>query len=158
MFVDLNKAYDTDRRDLTLECLLFKNVLEGYINILPDMYRDSVRSIVTKQGKRWKIPVKVGLHQGSALSLFLSSVSWDVLNRNLEVRVPFDELFAGYLVVIDSDVVRLEQRRKNWREAPERANLNIVRQKVISWNPETPSEIGLEGADFHWLKNWSTSN
>ena len=71
VFVDLEKAYDRVPRGLIWGCLRKKGVSEGYVTILQDMYNDCETLVSTRAGATKYFHVRVGLHQGSALSPLL---------------------------------------------------------------------------------------
>ena len=71
VFVDLEKAYDRVPREELWECLRLAKALECYVRVM-DMY-DRARTVVrSSAGLTEEFEVGVGLHQGSALSPFLS--------------------------------------------------------------------------------------
>ena len=86
VFVDLEKAYDRVPRELIWWSLRKKNVLEGYIKVIQDMYKDSLTQIQTRDVCTDYFRIDVGLHQGSALSLLLFIKSWMFWQVNLEVN------------------------------------------------------------------------
>lgn len=71
MFVDLEKAYDRVPREELWYCMRKSGVAEKYVRVVQDMYEDSVTAVRCAVGMTDWFKVKVGLHQGSALSPFL---------------------------------------------------------------------------------------
>ena len=69
--MDLENAFDGIPRDLIWWCLRKKGVPEEYAEIVQDMYRSSKMQVVTQKGESEYFPIKVGLHQRSALSPLL---------------------------------------------------------------------------------------
>ena len=55
------------------------SIPEGYVKVIQDMYRGSKTRVKTRCGMTEYADVKVGLHQGSALSQRLFMVIIDVL-------------------------------------------------------------------------------
>ena len=68
VFVDLEKVYDQVPRELIWWSLRKKRVPEAYIKIIQDMYEDCQTQVTTREGNTEYFNVKVGLHQGSAIS------------------------------------------------------------------------------------------
>ena len=79
-FVDLEKAYDRVPREIVYWCLRKKRVPEKLVRLIKVMYQGARTTIRTVHGKTEEFEVKVGLHQGSALSPFLFAIVIDVLS------------------------------------------------------------------------------
>jgi len=72
VFIDLKKAYDRVLREVLWSCLEKKGVSPLYIRVIKDMYEGGRTSVRTPGGVTSDFAVGMGLHQGSALSLFFS--------------------------------------------------------------------------------------
>ena len=81
IFVDLEKAYDRVPRDIIWWALRKKQVGEEYIKVIQDMYDGCTTSVRTLIGSTESFEVKVGLHQGSALSPLLFIIIMDVISH-----------------------------------------------------------------------------
>ena len=68
VFVDLEKAYDKMPREWVWYCMRKSGLAEKYVRIVQDMYDDSTTAVRCAVGVTEGFEVKVGLHQGSALS------------------------------------------------------------------------------------------
>ena len=68
VFVDLEKAYDKVPREEVWYCMRKSGLAEKYVRIVQDMYDDSITAVRCAVGVTEGFEVKVGLHQGSALS------------------------------------------------------------------------------------------
>ena len=68
VFIDLEKAYDQVPQQEVWRCMREKAVPEKYVKIIQDMYDRVQTHVQCSVGETEKFPVKVGLHQGSALS------------------------------------------------------------------------------------------
>ena len=68
VFVDLEKAYDKVRREEVWYCMRKSGLAEKYAVIVQDMYDVSTTAVRCAVGVMVGLEVKVGLHQGSALS------------------------------------------------------------------------------------------
>jgi len=60
--------------------------------------------------------VKVGRHQGSALSHLLFVIVMEALSREFRVGLPWELLYADDLVVIDKTEDDLIKRLNNWKD------------------------------------------
>ena len=84
VFVDLEKAYDRVPREELWYCMRKSGIVEKYVQLVQDMYEGSETVVRCAAGTTESFKVKVGLHQGSALSPFLFAVIMDRLTD--EVR------------------------------------------------------------------------
>src|SRR5664279_6626827 len=71
VFIDLEKAYDKIPRNVMWWALEKHKVPIKYITLIKDMYDNVVTSVRTSDGDTDDFPIKIGLHQGSALSPYL---------------------------------------------------------------------------------------
>jgi hypothetical protein len=140
VFVDLEKAYDTVPRELIWYCLRQRRVPEEYVKIIEDMYKNCKTTVVTSAGETEEIEIKVGLHQGSALSPFLFILILDVITEEIQEDAPWSMLFADDLVLCDETITEMEERLEKWRECLEGAGLKISRSKTEHLPPSNNSE------------------
>ena len=71
VFIDLEKVYDKVPREILWWTLIKKGVAIKYIDIIRDIYDGVVANVRTCRGITSDFSIKIGLHQGSALSPFL---------------------------------------------------------------------------------------
>ena len=73
----------------------------------------------TAYGNRNSFEVKVGMHQGSALSPLQFVIVMEALSRKFRVALPWELLYADDLVVIaeteDDQIKRLNEWKKTWK-------------------------------------------
>ena len=70
-FIDLEKPYDRVPREELWECLRLAETSKCYVRIIKNMCDGATTTVRSAVGLTEKFKVGVGLHQGSALSLFL---------------------------------------------------------------------------------------
>ena len=101
--------------------------------------------------------VKVGMHQGSALSLLLFVIVMEAISREFRVALPWELLYADDLAVIAETEEELIKRLNEWKDNVEskgmRVNMNKtkvmisggqkVRQKAVRW----PCGVCSKGVD-----------
>ena len=78
IFVDLEKAYDRVPREELWYCMRKSRIVEKYVRLVQDMYEGSETVVRCAVRTTESFKVKVGLHQGSAVSPFLFAV---IMNR-----------------------------------------------------------------------------
>ena len=71
LFIALEKPYDIIPRNVRWYCLGIKNVPEVFIDIAKNMYEDSITLANITVGETGEMEIKVGLHQGAAISQLL---------------------------------------------------------------------------------------
>ena len=79
MFVDLEKVYHRVPRQELGYCMRKSRADEKCVKIVQDMYENTVTAVRCSAGLTDSLKVKVGLHQGSALSPFLFAIVMDKL-------------------------------------------------------------------------------
>ena len=88
---------------------------------------NSVRSAV---GLTEDFKVRVGLHQGSALSPFLFATIMDMLMKNVRKEAPWDMMFADDVVLCREDKEEPEVSFERWRKVFEERRLRVSRKKM----------------------------
>ena len=86
VFIDLEKAYDSLPRGVIWDSLKSLGISSMYIEAIKDMYDNVSTNIQTPLGLTEPFPVKVGLHQGSALSPFIFAVIMDEMGDGTMVQ------------------------------------------------------------------------
>ncbi|CAG9568035.1 unnamed protein product [Danaus chrysippus] len=124
-FLDLQKAFDCVPRQCIWWALRTKGIPEAYIDIIRDMYRDSVSMVRTAVGDTKPFPISVGVHQGSALSPFLFNVVLDTVSANIQDQPPWLMMYADDIALIDEDRLTLERRVNLWKGALENGGLKL---------------------------------
>jgi hypothetical protein len=95
--------------------------------------------------------VKVGVHQGSALSPLLFNIVMDYLTRDIQALLPWCVLYAEDIVLIDKCAEQLQCTLELWRHALESNRLRIIRRKTeylpchYSLTEQTSSTISIDG-------------
>ena len=116
IFVDLEKAYDRVPRDIIWWALRKKNVGEEYIKVIQDMYDGCTTSVRTLIGSTESFEVKVGLHQGSALSPLLFITVMDVISQEVGREPPHAMLFADDMVLCGKKHAKKQKNSLNYGE------------------------------------------
>ncbi|XP_063362869.1 uncharacterized protein LOC134651698 [Cydia amplana] len=129
-FIDLEKAFDRVPRNLIWQALRAHNVPEYYINTVKDMYNDVTTRVRCPAGVSDEFEVKVGVHQGSALSPLLFNVVMNHLTARLQQPPPWTLLYADDIVLISETSHELQEMLEEWRVALESAGLRISRHKT----------------------------
>ena len=106
VFTDLEKAYDRVPRQEIWRSLREKMVPEKYVRMIQEMYRITYTRVRSSVGETEGFEVKVGLHQGSALSPLIFNIVMDVITQDLRERVPWCILYAD-------DIVLCAERRED---------------------------------------------
>ena len=83
IFIDLEKVYDKIPRNVMWWALDKHKVPTKYVGLIKNMYNNIVTSVQTSDGDMDDFPIRIGLHQGSALSpylfaLVMDEVTWDI--------------------------------------------------------------------------------
>ncbi|XP_047502966.1 uncharacterized protein LOC125048346 [Penaeus chinensis] len=130
IFIDLEKAYDRVPRTEVWNCLRLKEVQEKYIRLIQDMYEGSKANVKCMVGTTESFQVKVGLHQGSALSPFLFAIVIDCLTEAVQKIAPWDLMFADDVALNGETNEDVEERLEQWRSALEDRGMKVSRHKT----------------------------
>ena len=130
VFVDLEKAYDRVPRDELWYCMRKSGVAEKYIRVVQDMYENSETAVRSSVGLSDSFRVKVGLHQGSALSPFLFAIIMDRLTDEIRQESPWTMMFADDIVLCSNSRQQVEADLERWRHALERRGMKVSRSKT----------------------------
>ena len=153
-FVDLEKAFDRVPREVVYWSLRKRGVPERLIGIIKSLYAGARTVVRTKYGKTDSFEVKIGLHQGSALSPFLFAVVMDVLSEDVREGMLWDILFADDLVITAKTLEELQERYEAWQECLERGGLrvNIRKTEVMLSSREGREDLHVMSGDRGELK------
>ena len=128
VFIDLEKAYDKELREVLWWTLMKKGVPVKYIDIIKDMYDRVVTNVRTCEGITSDFSITIGLHQGSALSPFLFVIVMDELTRAIQDELQWCMLFADDIVLVDE--TRAGATLELWRQTLESRGFRLSRAKT----------------------------
>ena len=103
---------------------------EKYVRLVQNMYKGGETVVKCAVGTTESFKVKVGLHQGSALSSFLFAVIMDRLTDEVRREPPWTMLFADDIVICEETREEAEQRQECWRYTLERRGIKVSRSKT----------------------------
>ena len=157
MFIDLEKAYYRVPRQDVLMCLREQGVPEKYVRLVKDTYEDARTEVKTSIGLTRKITVRVGLHQGFSLSLYLFDIILDVMGRSTNEQPPWCMLFVDDIALCSTRIDHVERELEEWRRAMEERVLNICRKKTeyLGCNEHQDADIHLQGETIKRVKTFT---
>jgi hypothetical protein len=129
-FIDLEKAYDRVPRQEVWRGLRARGVNEKYVRLIQECYRKATTRVRSTVGMTESFEVKVGLHQGSALSPLLFNIVFDVVTEGVRENPPWCLLYADDIVLIAQSRIELERKLEKWRYALESRGMRISRSKT----------------------------
>ena len=129
VFVDLEKAYDSVPRKVVWDCLRKREVPEKYVRLVQDMYSDCLTRVRSSAGDSKGFQVRVGVHQGSALSPFLFATVMDVATESVRDLAPWSMLFADDIVLCAESKDAVASKLSSWMEALKAHGLKVNHAK-----------------------------
>ena len=87
-FVDLEKAFDRVPREVVWWALRCLGVEEWLVTVIIAMYEGVTTAVKIKEGESDGFEVKVGVHQGSVLSILLFIIALEALTSEFRVGLP----------------------------------------------------------------------
>ncbi|KAM3386548.1 hypothetical protein ACQJBY_009864 [Aegilops geniculata] len=130
VFIDLEKAYDKIPRNVMWWALEKHKVPAKYITLIKDMYYNVVTSVRTSDVDTDDFPIKIGLHQGSALSPYLFALVMDEVTRDIQGDIPWCMLFADDVVLVDDSRTGVNRKLELWRQTLESKGFRLSRTKT----------------------------
>ena len=147
VFIDLEKAYDKIPRNVMWWALDKHKVPTKYVGLIKDMYNNVVTRVRTSDGDTDDFPIRIGLHQGSALSPYLFALVMDEVTRDIQGDIPWCMLFADDVVLVDESRTGVNQKLELWRETLESKGFRL--RACLAWlHSRTPG-----GASSRWSWN-----
>ena len=129
LFVDLEKAFDRMPREVICFALRWKGGPEYLVNGVMSLYK-GCKTVVS-------VSVKVGVHQGSALSPRLFIMVMDVLTEDVRDGSLMELLYAEDLVLCGESLNEVLGMYGRWKNTVEgkglRVNVDKKRFAVIIW-------------------------
>lgn len=122
--------YDKVPREVIWEVLERKSVNGRYIEVIKDMYSNVRTSVKTVSGVSESFEVRIGVHQGSALSPYLFILVLDELLKGVVKEAPWCMLFADDMGLIGDNAEEVQEMLEKVREALESRGLKINREKT----------------------------
>ena len=100
------------------------------------------------EGYSEEFEVKVGLHQGSVLSLLLFIIVLEALIQAFRSGVPWEGLYADDLVIIPESLEECVRRLLIWKEAMEKKGLRVNAGKTKIMICGTGQELLQSSGEF----------
>lgn len=146
VFIDLEKAYDRVPRQEVWRCMREKGVPEKYVRLVKDMYENVKTLVRSSVGETERFTVKVGLHQGSALSPYLFDLVMDVVAEDAKETPPWSMMFADDIALSGKTREEVERKTEDWRKAMEERGLKVSRKKTeyMAYNGANEGDITMQ--------------
>jgi hypothetical protein len=119
-------------------------VPKKYVDVIKDMYEGATTSVRVSGGAT-RVPITVGLHQGSALSPYLFALVMDELTKDIQDEVPWTMLFADDVVLIDETQRGVTEKLELWRNSLESKGFRISRTKTEYMKCTFGTDTGEDG-------------
>ena len=130
VFVDPEKAYDKVPTEEVWYCMIKSGLAEKYVRIVQVMYDGSTPAERCAVGVTEGFEVKVGLHQGSALSPCLFAMVMDMMTDDIREEAPWTMMFADDIVICSESKEQVEEKLERWEYALERRGMEVNRRKT----------------------------
>jgi hypothetical protein len=151
VFIDLKKAYDKIPRNVMWWTLDKHKIPTKYVTLINDMYNNAVTSVRTNDGNTDYFPIRIGLHQGSALSPYLFALVMDEVTRDIQGDILWYMLFADNVVLVDESQTGVNRKLELWRQTLESKGFRVSRTKTkymrcdFGNTTHEEGEVSLEG-------------
>jgi len=85
-----------------------------YVGLIKDVNNNVVTSVRTSDGDTDDFPIRIWLHQGSALSHYLFALVIDEVTRDIQGDIPWCMLFADDVVLVDESRTWVNYKLELW--------------------------------------------
>ena len=134
---------------------------EWIVCLVQGMYSNARSRVHVGEGYSEEFEVKVGVHQGSVLSLLPFIIVLEALSREFRCVVPWEDLYADNLVIIAESLEECVGRLLIWKEAMEEKGLRVNTGKTKIMICGTGLDLLQSSASSHMLSvalEWACSN
>ena len=130
--LNLEQAFDRVPREVINWAMCKLGVEEWLVSTAMSMYTGAKTVVRTVNGNSKGFEVKVGMHQGSALSPLSFVIVMEAISREFRVALPWELLYADDLAVIAETEEELIKRLNAWKDNMEskRMRVNMNKTKV----------------------------
>ena len=94
------------------------------------MYEGVMTRVRTPAGETIDFPIRIGLHQGSALSPYLFNLVMDALTESIQKEIPKCMFFADDIVILGDSKDEINWKLELWRTTLESKGFRISRSKT----------------------------
>ncbi|CAD6188194.1 unnamed protein product [Caenorhabditis auriculariae] len=149
-FIDLEKAFDRVPHELIWYALRQHDVPEALINLVKLLYKDTKSKVVTAAGTTEDFSIKVGVHQGSALSPLLFILVMDTLTNDLQTPTPWTLLYADDVMIAATTKQELQNRLEQWNARLTQFGLriNLKKTEYLSTDKTENGTIRVDNVDL----------
>ena len=143
IFVDLEKAFDRVPREAIRWALRRQLVPEKLINQVMLLYQNTRTRVKTSVGTSESFEIKVGVHQGSALSPLLFIIIMEEATKECRKGTPWELLYADDLVLTAESEEEVKEMFNRWKVGMERRGLkiNLGKTKFMKTGKEAKEKV-----------------
>ena len=105
-------------------------VEESLVSAVMSMYTGAKTVVTRVYANSKSFEVKVGMHQGSALSPLLFAIVMEAISREFRVALPWEQLYADVLAVIAETEEELIKRHNEWKDNVESKGMSVNMNKT----------------------------
>jgi hypothetical protein len=149
-FLDLEKAFDRIPHDLIWHALRSHGVPEEYVRWVKLLYRDVSSVVRCAAGTSRPFPIRVGVHQGSALSPLLFILCMDTATADIQTPHPWTLLYADDVALSNETRGEVEERTQQWKDRLDEngLRLNITKTEYLECGQQSDWTIQVDGQDL----------
>ena len=98
--------------------------------VIQDMYEGVRTRVRTPAGETIDFPIRIGLHQGSALSPYLFNLVLDALTTSIQEEIPKCMFFVDDIAILGDSKVEINWKLELWRRTLESKCFRISKSKT----------------------------
>ena len=149
-FLDLEKAFDRVPHELIWHSLRAHGIPEEYVRWTQLLYRNVTSAVRCSVGTSSPFTIKVGVHQGSALSPLLFVLCMDTVTADIQSPHPWKLLYADDVLLANEEREQLQVQTQQWktRLADYGMRLNTKKTEYSECGLQSTETISVDGEDL----------
>ena len=96
------------------------------MRVIQSMHEGALTSVKLGVGESVEFAVKVGVHQGSVLSLLLIIIVLEALSKKFRIGLPWELFYADHLALLVESEEKLLEMIRQWKDGMDKRDSKLT--------------------------------